>query len=77
MVGGCVLATEPLWAGTVRVCVGVWVCGCVGVGVWVGGWEGGCVGGWVCRRAHVCVCECMYERVCVRMSVFECAPARV
>ena len=40
-------------------CVGVWVCGCVCVYVWVGGWVDGRVGVWVCGCVCVCVCGCV------------------
>ncbi len=42
--------------GVAQVCVGVWVCGCVGVGV--GGWVGGWIGACACACACVCVCVC-------------------
>ena len=43
--------------------MGVWVCGCVGVWVYVGVWV--CVGMWVCG----CVCVCVWVCVCVGMCV--------
>ena len=45
----------------VCVCVGVWVCGCVGVGVGV--WVCGCVGVGACVCA--CVCVCVHVCMCV------------
>ena len=48
----------------------VWVCGCVWVGVRVGGCGCMCVCVCVCVCVRACVCVCV--RACVRACVFAC-----
>ena len=57
------------------VCVSViccYVCGCVGIGVWVCMWVGGICVGYVGVCVGMCVCVCRYVGMCVRAWVLVC-----
>ena len=55
------ILTCPCVCVRVGGCVGVWVCGCVGVG---------CVGVWVCGCVCVGVCVCVCVCVCKHVSIY-------